>query len=68
MFEALGIEKVYEALLMVGFQKVENQLQKNLQEYLSEFMKSDDNAKKALDFIAEKRGKKTSETLSFEKL
>jgi hypothetical protein len=32
MFEALGIEKVYEALLMVGFQKVENQLQKNLQE------------------------------------
>ena len=32
MFETLGIEKVYESMLMVGFQKVENKLQQNLDE------------------------------------
>jgi hypothetical protein len=42
--------------------------QKNLQELLAEHLKSDDAAKKALDFITEKRGTKMSETLSFETL
>ena len=42
--------------------------QKSLQEYLAEHLKSDEAATKALDFISEKRGKKTMETLSFEKL
>jgi hypothetical protein len=42
--------------------------QKGLQELLAEHLKSDDAAKKALDFIAEKRGTKMSETLSFESL
>ena len=42
--------------------------QKNLQEFLAEHLKSDESAKKAIDFIAEKRGKKTVETLSFENL
>lgn len=42
--------------------------QKSLQEYLAEHLKSQDAATKAMDFISEKRGKKTMETLSFEKL
>jgi hypothetical protein len=42
--------------------------QKSLQQYLAEHLKSDEAATKALDFISEKRGKKTMETLSFEKL
>jgi hypothetical protein len=42
--------------------------QKNLHEFLAEYLKSDESAKKALDFIAEKRGTKTSEVLSFENL
>jgi hypothetical protein len=42
--------------------------QKNLHEFLAEHLKSDESAKKAIDFIAEKRGKKTVETLSFENL
>ena len=42
--------------------------QKSLQEYLAEHLKSDEAATKAIDFISEKRGKKTMETLSFEKL
>ena len=42
--------------------------QKSLQEYLAEHLKSDEAATKALDFISEKRGKKTMDTLSFEKL
>ena len=42
--------------------------QKNLQEFLAEHLKSDESAKTAIDFIAEKRVKKTVETLSFENL
>ena len=42
--------------------------QKGLQDLLAEHLKSDDAAKKALDFITEKRGMKMSETLSFETL
>jgi hypothetical protein len=42
--------------------------QKTLQEILSEHLKSDDAAKKAITFIEEKRGTKTLETLSFEQL
>ena len=30
MFEALGLEKVREAMLMMGFKKVEDKLQHNL--------------------------------------
>jgi hypothetical protein len=42
--------------------------QKNLQEYLGEYLKSTDTAEKALAFIAEKRGVKETDTLAFEKL
>jgi hypothetical protein len=42
--------------------------QKSLTEMLSEYMKSDEEAKKAVAFIDEKRGIKTMEVLSFEKL
>jgi len=42
--------------------------QKGLHELLAEHLKSDDAAKKALDFITEKRGTKMSEVLSFESL
>lgn len=42
--------------------------QKSLTEMLSEYMKSDEEAKKAVAFIDEKRGVKTMEVLSFEKL
>jgi hypothetical protein len=42
--------------------------QKTLQEFLTEHLKSDEAAKKAIAFIDEKRGKKTTESLSFEQL
>jgi len=44
--------------------------QKELKEYLSEHLKSDESANKALAYIAEERGKKGKkiETLAFEKL
>jgi hypothetical protein len=42
--------------------------QKSLQGFLAEHMKSPEDATKALAFITEKRGTKTVETLSFEKL
>jgi hypothetical protein len=42
--------------------------QKSLTEMLTEYMKSDEEAKKAVAFIDEKRGIKTMEVLSFEKL
>ena len=42
--------------------------QKNLHEFLSEYLKSDESATKALEFIAEKRGTKVAEVLSFESL
>ena len=42
--------------------------QKSLQDMLSEHLKSDDAAKKAIAFIDEKRGMKTMESLSFEQL
>ena len=42
--------------------------QKSLHEILSEHLKSEEAATKAIDFISEKRGKKTLEVLSFEKL
>ena len=41
---------------------------KGLHDLLAEHLKSDDAAKKALDFITENRGTKMSETLSFESL
>ena len=42
--------------------------QKSLHDILSEHLKSDDSAKKAIAFITEKRGTKTTESLSFEQL
>ena len=42
--------------------------QKSLHDILSEHLKSDDAAKKAIAFITEKRGTKTMESLSFEQL
>lgn len=42
--------------------------QKGLEGMLSEFLKSDEQAKKAVEFIDEKRGKKTTEVLTFENL
>jgi hypothetical protein len=42
--------------------------QKNLEGMLGEFLKSDEQARKAIEFIDEKRGKKTSEVLTFENL
>jgi len=42
--------------------------QKSLHDILSEHLKSDDAAKKAIAFISEKRGTKTMESLSFEQL
>lgn len=42
--------------------------QKNLEGMLGEFLKSDEHARKAIEFIDEKRGKKTSEVLTFENL
>ena len=42
--------------------------QKALQDMLAEHLKSEDAAKKAVEFIDEKRGVKTMETLTFEKL
>jgi hypothetical protein len=42
--------------------------QKGLHELLSEHLKSDDAATKAMEFISEKRGTKTAEVLTFEKL
>ena len=42
--------------------------QKGLHELLSEHLKSDDAATKAMEFITEKRGTKTAEVLTFEKL
>lgn len=42
--------------------------QKNLEGMLGEFLKSEDQARKAIEFIDEKRGKKTSEVLTFENL
>ena len=42
--------------------------QKNLEGILSEFFKSEEQAKKAVEFIDEKRGKKTTEVLTFENL
>ena len=42
--------------------------QKTLGGYLSEFLQSDEKAQQALSFIDEKRGKKTTEVLTFEHL
>lgn len=42
--------------------------QKNLESYLGEYMKSPDEAKKAIAFIDEKRGRNKKEVLSFENL
>jgi hypothetical protein len=42
--------------------------QKSLKGYLKEYLKTDEDAEKALAFISEKRGKKVVETLSFETL
>ena len=42
--------------------------QKNLESYLGEFMKSSDEAKKAIAFIDEKRGRNKKDVLSFESL
>ena len=42
--------------------------QKTLQQILSEHLKSDEAGKKAVEYIDEKRGLKTLETLAFEKL
>ena len=42
--------------------------QKNLESYLGEYMKSPDEAKKAVAFIDEKRGRNKKEVLSFENL
>jgi hypothetical protein len=42
--------------------------QKSLTEMLGEYMKSEEEAKKAVAFIDEKRGVKTMEVLTFEKL
>jgi hypothetical protein len=42
--------------------------QKSLHDILSEHLKSDEAAKKAIAFIEEKRGTKTLESLSFEQL
>jgi hypothetical protein len=42
--------------------------QKSLHDILSEHLKSDEAAKKAIAFISEKRGTKTLESLSFEQL
>jgi hypothetical protein len=42
--------------------------QKGLLDILTEHMNSEDSAKKAVAFITEKRGTKTSESLAFEKL
>lgn len=42
--------------------------QKSLQEFLAEHLKSQEAATKAVEFISEKRGKKTREVLSFENL
>ena len=42
--------------------------QKSLEGMLGEFLKSEDQAKKAIEFIDEKRGKKTTEVLTFENL
>ena len=42
--------------------------QKTLQEMLGEYLKSEEEGKKAVAFIDEKRGVKTMEVLSFEKL
>jgi hypothetical protein len=42
--------------------------QKNLETYLGEYMKSNDEAKKAITFINEKRGVNKKDVLSFENL
>ena len=42
--------------------------QKSLHDILSEHLKSDEAAKRAIAFITEKRGTKTMESLSFEQL
>ncbi len=42
--------------------------QKNLESYLGEFMKSSDEAKKAIAFIDEKRGRNKKDVLTFESL
>ena len=42
--------------------------QKNLESYLGEYMKSSDEAKKAVAFIDEKRGRNKKDVLSFENL
>jgi len=42
--------------------------QKGLQEMLAEHLNSEESAKKAVDFITEKRGTKTLESLRFENL
>jgi hypothetical protein len=42
--------------------------QKNLESYLGEYMKSSDEAKKAIAFIDEKRGRNKKDVLSFENL
>jgi len=42
--------------------------QKNLESYLGEFMKSTEEAKKALAFIDEKRGRNKKDVLTFESL
>ena len=42
--------------------------QRGLQDMLGEFMKSDEQGKKAIEFINEKRGVKTKEVLTFETL
>ena len=65
---ALDLKASNGRLLYKKHQKKGTLNQKNLQEILSEHLNSEEAAKKAIEFIDEKRGIRTSETLTFETL
>ena len=65
---ALDLKASNGRLLYKKHQKKGTLNQKNLQEILSEHLNSEEAAKKAIEFIDEKRGVRTSETLTFETL
>jgi hypothetical protein len=65
---ALDLKQSKNRLLCQTKQKKGSFGKKNLQDAFGEYLKSEEEAKKLIDFIAEKQGVKTFDTLVLEKL
>jgi hypothetical protein len=65
---ALDLKQSNARLLFKNKESKGSLSQKSLEEHLGEFLKSTEEATKAMAYINEKRGVKKLETLSFEKL